>query len=118
MEPIYQLMIAGSATVVLDYATGLIKAAVKREIDSAKMRLGLWHKSAYVLAVALALVCEMTMRAADLGFTVPLVTPVLVYIILTEVASIIENLGEINPDLKATAFVGLFKSSKRSENDD
>ncbi|KAB7789465.1 phage holin family protein [Bifidobacterium cebidarum] len=98
--------------IVLDYATGLMKAAMQHDISSEKMRLGLWHKSGLILVMVLAEVVERAQAYIDLGFTLPLIVPAAVYISITEISSILENLGEINPEIKASPLLQLFRSKQ------
>lgn len=95
--------------IVFDYATGLLKAVMRHDISSEKMRQGLFHKSALVLVMLLAEIVEHAQAHIDLGFTLPLIVPAAVYIALTEIASIIENLGEINPELASSPLLQLFR---------
>lgn len=94
---------------VLDIITGTIKGAVTRTLNSTKAREGLAHKGSFVLIIVLAWMCEFfVLHVPDLGFNVPLCIPACVVICLTEVMSIVENLAEINPDLKGSRLLGLF----------
>lgn len=101
-----------AAAVILDMVTGVAKAAKKGQIESTKMRDGLWHKAGYIAIIALAYIVEYGSTVVDLGFSVPLIVPVCVFIVLIEVASIVENAGELNPELKSSAVLQLFKSAK------
>ena len=98
--------------IVMDYLTGLAKSVVNKDIDSTKMRDGLWHKATYVAVIVLAEIIEHGQEAVDLGFTVPLIVPTCVYIVLTETASILENLSQINPELADSPVMQLFRSTK------
>lgn len=98
--------------IVTDYLTGVIKAAMQHDISSSKMREGLYHKGAYVIVILLAEIIDHASTIIDLGIGIPLVAPACVYIILTELASIIENLGEINPELKDSRVLQLFRTTK------
>lgn len=98
--------------IVMDYLTGLAKSVVNKDIDSTKMRDGLWHKAAYAAVIVLAEIIEHGQEAVDLGFTVPLIVPTCVYIVLTETASILENLSQINPELADSPVMQLFRSTK------
>lgn len=98
--------------IVMDYLTGLAKAIVQKDIDSTKMRDGLWHKAAYIVVIVLAEVIEHGQELVDLGFTVPLIVPACVYIVLTETASILENLSQINPELADSPVMQMFRSTK------
>lgn len=101
--------------IVMDYATGLLKAVMQHNISSTKMREGLYHKAAFVTVMFLAEVIERAQQVIDLGFNVPIVVPAAVYITITEVSSIIENLGEINPELRGSRLLALFRSTKTEE---
>lgn len=107
-------LIVVGVMIVMDYATGLLKAAMQHDISSTKMRKGLYHKAAFVAVMFLAEVIERSQQVIDLGFSVPIVVPSAVYITVTEVSSIIENLGEINPEIKGSRLLGLFRSDKES----
>lgn len=98
--------------IVMDYLTGLAKSVVNKDIDSTKMRDGLWHKAAYVAVIVLAEIIEHGQEAVDLGFAVPLIVSTCVYIVLTETASILENLSQINPELAVSPVMQLFRSTK------
>ena len=98
--------------IVMDYLTGLAKSVVNKDIDSTKMRDGLWHKAAYVAVIVLAEIIEHGQEAVGLGFAVPLIVPTCVYIVLTETASILENLSQINPELADSPVMQLFRSTK------
>lgn len=102
--------------IVMDYLTGLAKAVKARDVSSEKMRQGLWHKSAYLIVILLAEILEHGQSMVDMGFTVPIITPACVYIIITETASIIENVGQLNPELKSSRLLALFRSTKEITN--
>lgn len=111
-------LIVTAALIVMDYVTGLLKACMQHDISSAKMREGLYHKGAYVLVVALAEIIDTAQTYINLGFSLPLVVMSCAYIVLTEMASVIENLGEINPELQGSRLLGLFRSDRESEADE
>ena len=48
----------------------------------------------------------------DMGFAVPLIVPAAVYISITEISSIIENIAELNPELRDGPLLDLFRSKK------
>ena len=95
--------------IAMDYMTGLLKAAMQHDISSEKMREGLWHKSGLILVMLLAEVVE---RGQQYGYSVPLIVPAAVYISITEISSILENIGEINPDIAAGPLLKLFRSKR------
>ena len=111
----FWLLAVTAASVLLDVASGLVKSAKQGTLSSAKGREGLYHKSTYCMVLAMAWLLEWGQMHADLGFTVPLVAPACVYIILTEAMSVVENVGEINPELKGSRLLGLFHSSSEGD---
>ena len=86
--------------IVLDVCSGVAAAYARREIESPKLREGLWHKVGYVLVLFCSIVIEWAMsNGMDLGFNLPLVTPICVWISLMEIVSTLENAAKINPEL-------------------
>ena len=86
--------------IVLDLVSGVAAAYARREIESPKLRQGLWHKSGYVFVLFCCILIEWGMNEGmDLGFNLPLVMPVCCWISLMEVVSTLENAAKINPEL-------------------
>lgn len=86
--------------IVLDVCSGLAAAYARREVESPKLREGLWHKAGYVFVVFCSILIEWAMNEGmDLGFSLPLVMPICCWISLMEVVSTLENAAKINPDL-------------------
>lgn len=87
--------------ILLDYASGSAAARKAGEWSSAVAREGLWHKLGEIFAVLVAALCDIALRVVlegsglQLGFTIgPVITPVvLLWYIITELGSIIENAG-------------------------
>lgn len=98
--------------IVLDIVTGLIQAIANKCVDSSKLRQGAFHKFAYIFLMVLAYIIDFTMGYYDMGFAFPLLDPVCVYLVLTEVVSILENITKLNPALKGTGILNIFKNSK------
>lgn len=102
--------------IIIDYVSGVIKGISTKSLDSSIMRKGLWHKVGYILIITLAIVCEWAMNYIDLGFDVPLVVPICVYVCITEIASTLENIAIINPDLgNVPPFSSFVKGGKKWE---
>lgn len=85
--------------IVLDFITGLIKAFKEKSYTSTIMREGLFHKCGSILCVLFGALVDYTQTFMDIGITVPVATPICVYIVLMECGSIIENIGAINPEI-------------------
>lgn len=97
--------------ILMDIITGLAQAAKNKSLDSTKMRDGLYHKMAFMMAVVLAYLCEYSMNWMDLGFNVPMVGGVCAFICLTELVSVIENISKMNPELSNSKFLSYFNRS-------
>lgn len=97
--------------IVLDYATGLLKAFATRTVSSSKMRAGLYHKAGYATVIALAFLLEHGQQYVNLGFAVPLIAPVCLYIIFAEVVSVLENAVALNPELVHSGIFKVFLNS-------
>lgn len=98
--------------IVLDFVTGMVKAFATQSYKSAKMRQGLYHKAAELLCMALGVMVEYASAYLDLGISVPVAGAVCGYIVLMEVGSTIENLGEINPDILPEKLKNIFGGLK------
>lgn len=95
--------------IALDYVTGLIKAVLQQKVQSSIMRQGLWHKLAEILAILLAYLVVLEGHHLQLPFDIDFLLPgVVAWITVMEVTSILENIGEINPELKASSFLKIF----------
>lgn len=112
----YHVLTIVAGFIVLDFVTGFSQACVNKTVDSSILRLGLWHKAAYIFAIAAAVLCEYSTYHLDLGFTAPITIPVCAYIALTELVSIIENLGKINPELANSKLLDFFSLNKNRRN--
>ena len=89
------------AFILLDVVSGVTSAYARHEISSQKLRTGLWHKLGYFFVVFLAIIIEWTMtHGLDLGFSLPLVVPICVWVSLMEIVSTLENAAKMNPDLE------------------
>lgn len=96
------------AFILMDIITGIAQAAKNKELDSSKMRDGLFHKIGFMFAVVLACLCEYAMIWLDLGFNVPMIGGVCTFICLTELVSILENIALLAPELSESTFLSYF----------
>lgn len=96
------------AFIVLDFATGLVKAFSQRSYSSTKSREGLFHKSGLILCVVLGVLVDAGQAYMDLGFSVPTTLSVCAYICIMETGSILENICQICPELAPEQLRALF----------
>lgn len=103
--------------VVIDYGLGMIGAVVRGNWDSGIMRLGLLHKLSYLFAVVVGWIVQYLVSVFELPYVngVAIVTLICVWIIITEVSSILENLCVINPNLATNSFMSIFAKRDKTE---
>ena len=90
------------AFILLDIVSGVVSAYARHEISSKKLREGLWHKLGYFFVLFCAILIEWIMtQGLDLGFSLPLVVPICVWVSLMEIVSTLENAAKMNPDLES-----------------
>lgn len=108
------------AFMAIDVFTGMLKAFKNKELNSTKAREGIYKKASFILFIAFGYLADYAMTYVDLGFNFPAAATICTLIILTEAISILENLGQINPDMvKLVApFLSALNNKKEGEQDD
>lgn len=103
--------------IAMDYLSGIAAAASRGDLQSSKMREGLWHKLGEVGAIILAYLVAEEGHYIGLPYQIDLLIPaVLIWISVMEITSILENLALLNPDLASAGFLQIFKKTTE-END-
>lgn len=103
--------------ILLDIITGLVKAFSTDGYSSEKMREGLWHKLAEIIAFLFCVVCDITFPQFEISLPFKLCNAVSVYIVFMEIGSVIENLGIMSPEL-AKYLGGLFEKVHPKEQEE
>lgn len=94
------LVVIYALAMALDYATGTIAAVKAHEWRSSTAREGIWHKTGCIVTVAAAALADwmLSLALSNLplgewkpGYTVLLCPLVLVWYIVTELGSVMEN---------------------------
>ena len=121
------LAVIYAATMGIDYITGSALAAKEGEWSSAKAREGLWHKAGSILAVIVAAIADLLIRVIighlpitmPFEYTVFLCPVVLVWYTLTELGSIVENVGGMGAPVPAflSRFIATLHSSVEDAGD-
>lgn len=115
-EPELWAVIAACVMMAMDVVTGFTGAVVTKTVSSTKMREGIGHKAMLMLLIVLAvLVQTFSLHIGDMGWSIPLIVPVCVYIVVMEVASVVENCVTAYPDLKDSPLVRLFERASSTE---
>ena len=108
--------------IVLDVVSGLAAACMKKTIDSTVMRRGLWHKASYILVILLSGTLEWAVSVGGpslgIGIDLPIVVPTCLYLGLTEISSIGENLSQIDPSLRSAPVFSVLGRVKPPEDEE
>ena len=88
--------------IVFDIATGYIAATFMGTVDSKKMRNGIYGKLGEMFAIVLSYFLEFAISvygstAIGVNVSVPIGAGMCAYITFTEIVSVIENIGCMNP---------------------
>lgn len=110
-----QLAIA-SGFIVFDIITGFVKALYHKDVDSSMLRKGLFHKLSEFLTLVGSFLLNYVADYINLGFELPLLNVVSVYICTMELISIVENICEVNPQMYAL-FSPYLKKLKKKDGD-
>lgn len=116
------LSVAVLMFIIIDYITGVINAALKKNISSQRMREGLGHKATYIILLSVCYIIDTMQINTNLNLPTKLFPIVSYGILLIELTSIIENICEINPELKQANFMYIFEKNntetkENNEND-
>lgn len=85
--------------IAFDVLTGWLKAIATKTTNSSIMRSGLFHKLGEIVAIIFGYVCEYSLPMIGVNVNIPFAVAIGTYIVLMELASIIENISKINPRL-------------------
>lgn len=113
-EPDTWALIATLFFIATDYLTGVVKAIMQNNLSSQKMREGLGHKFTYLILISVAYVIDTVSTHVSLGLPVNVFIASVGGICLIELTSILENICEINPELKNKPFMRIFDTDKNT----
>lgn len=101
-----------------DVLVGFVGAAIDNSISSTKMRKGLLHKVLMLVLVFACLAIELAAKHAfQLPYDVPTCEVVCGYIVVMELASIIENIGSKYPGFADSPLFRLFDLGHGDDDD-
>lgn len=103
------------AFMVIDVFTGVLKAVKNKELNSTKAREGIYKKASFILFIAFGYLADYAMDYVNMGFNFPAAVTICTLVIVTEAISVLENLGQINPDLVKLVAPFLSALNKKEE---
>lgn len=83
----------------LDLATGFLTAVKQKDIQSSKLRDGLFKKAGFLICYTTAFLVDRGGEMIGFSLNFPILPVVITYAVTTELVSIIENISRLNPDL-------------------
>lgn len=91
-----------------DLLTGVISACKNKNIQSSKLRDGLFKKIGFILCYFIAWLVDI--EGATIGFNLGIdILPIIIlYVCSTELVSILENISKINNELLSEKLLELF----------
>lgn len=96
--------------IAMDYISGIAAAASRGDLQSSKMREGLWHKLGEIGAILLAYLATEEGHYIGLPYQIDLLIPaVIIWLSVMEITSILENITILNPDLASDGFLRIFR---------
>lgn len=101
-----------------DVLTGFIVAVINNEISSTAMRKGLLHKVLTLILITSCLVIEIALtHMVVLPYDIPTCEVVCGYVVIMELASVLENIGKGYPDFVDSAVFKLFNLKDKDGED-
>ena len=94
-----QQLIVLAIFIGLDILTGLVKALARKDFASNAMREGLVHKLTELLAACFGYAADYSLPLIGITIKFSIFSAMIVYIVLMEAGSIIENICQIYPQL-------------------
>lgn len=113
-EPDMWALIAALFFIAVDYLTGVVKAVMQGKLSSQKMREGLGHKFAYLILITVSYMIDTISAHVSIGLPVNVFIVTVGSVCLIEITSILENVCEINPELKNKPFMRIFDTDKNT----
>lgn len=101
-----------------DVLTGFIVAVINNEVSSTVMRKGLLHKVLTLILIAVCLAIEIAQtHMVVLPYDIPTCEVVCGYVVVMELASVLENIGKGYPDFADSAVLKLFNLGDKDGED-
>lgn len=116
MEQFYPIIIVLVFN-ALDLITGIITAVKNKDIQSSKLRNGLFKKVGFILCYFVAWLIDTEGSLIGFQLSTPILPVIILYVCTTELVSILENICKINPDILPKKLMELFHISDIKKED-
>ena len=112
-----EYVVAVFVMILADVISGFLKAIKQGNVKSAVMKEGLISKAGEAFVVLFALMVDRCAPLININLGLPVLQVIAVYICIMELASVIENIGAINPAL-SNKLKHIFHDFTNDEEDD
>lgn len=99
----------------IDIVSGIIAGIKNKNIQSSKLRDGLFKKVGFIFCYILAWLVDTQGSLIGFQISVQILPIIILYVCTTELVSIIENICRINPDLLPDKLMSLFNIQKENK---
>lgn len=107
MEQVYPVIVALIFN-ALDLVTGLVSAVKSKDIQSSKLRDGLFKKVGFIFCYFVAWLVDTQGHVIGFRLGVTILPIIILYVCTTELVSILENISKINSDILPEKLMELF----------
>lgn len=107
MEQFYPVIVALIFN-ALDLVTGLVSAVKSKDIQSSKLRDGLFKKVGFIFCYFVAWLVDTQGNVIGFQLGVTILPIIILYVCTTELVSILENISKINSDILPEKLMELF----------
>jgi toxin secretion/phage lysis holin len=107
MEQVYPVIVALIFN-ALDLVTGLVSAVKNKDIQSSKLRDGLFKKVGFIFCYFVAWLVDTQGHVIGFRLGVTILPIIILYVCTTELVSILENISKINSDILPEKLMELF----------
>lgn len=101
----------------LDMVSGLLSAIKNRSLKSNKLRDGLFKKFGFVILYVLSFLLDNYKNEIGLNIPFSVLEFIIVYVVVTEIVSILENLIKINENIVPKKLIQFFKEIEVNNNE-
>lgn len=91
-----------------DLISGIAAALKEKDLQSSKLRDGIFKKAGFLFCYALAFLVDRQGAYIGLNLEVEILPVIVSYVVLTETVSIIENISKLNSDLLPDKLLEMF----------
>lgn len=92
----------------MDLITGIAAAVKEKDLESSKLRDGLFKKAGFLFCYVLAILIDNNGVYIGLNINVEILPIIVLYVVTTEIVSIIENICKLNSDLLPDKLLEMF----------